>query len=939
MLDRVAFLLIKSLGSFAKVTVSSGDRFRGIMVAASSEGEIGCALALAEKIATAPGDEQENEVKMFDKLVFQSKDIVDIEIESPDLSLDSTTNETASTSSGSKFKTDTAISGQEGAIRERKLQRWEDSGDANAALTLEESTDTGRSWDQFAENERKFGVQSTYDEHYYTTAINRDAPDFDERERRAARLASEIENSSYGGNVHVAEERGIAVDDSGMDEEDKYSGVQRQPNKAAPSVTLPPRGPNKYTPPAFRAPTNQPNNKGIPYDPAILTSQVAGQKKAISSNAADSKPSQIHTPVSHNFGTSTPISALFNASSTSSPAPAPAPAPSTGEPGASSPVKESVPEAEPKKASTPSGAPLPPSIALPASRQGKLVVDKEKAAANSKNVNNVTKDVAGNFAQFVTTEQQKFEQKKRNLQLKEKSDSIEELKKFSQDFKIKTPVPADLFPLLGKRNNKAATAKSTSGSSTKSTTPQTSATTPASSTPTSTAADKKEKPLSEAIVEAQSSKKTPTVPSPLPANKTLEPSVSKSPTKPAAPVPAQSSPAKSTTVPASPAPKLNLNFKAPEFRPNPNAHAFTPSFSSSPSHSNAITFSNHSSPFIPHSSPVGGHNAMRGGHGQHSRTHTPHQRNANLFFGSKSPNAKPFNGKCNLFARLVEEHDKDESKPKGSPVIIERSFLTNPTWPVANNEEHSYTELVPSADIVSGRASNIPGMANSGMIPVNGMIPMAGMGGMSGSSFGYGRSPVVAGSQLPPNMGGPGMMPMMQDPRAMMGPSPMHSQGGFVYPQYQVVNGPQYGNGPGPLPGPPFFGRPPFPLAAGMMGQPNFINFQPQEFPQHHSGGFHNSHHQSPRVSHASPVPHMNQYGRQYNNHNNHTGNHHNGHSNNHGNQGYYSPQQQNQYLRSPGPQHTNHHSNGGGNNRHRNNPNSNNGANTPVGNSNTPEN
>lgn len=41
-------------------------------------------------------------------------------------------------------------------------------------------------------------------------------------------------------NVHMLEERGIAIDDSGMDEEDLYGAVVREVN------------PNKYVPPALR---------------------------------------------------------------------------------------------------------------------------------------------------------------------------------------------------------------------------------------------------------------------------------------------------------------------------------------------------------------------------------------------------------------------------------------------------------------------------------------------------------------------------------------------------------------------------------------------------------------------------------------------------------------------------------------------------------------
>lgn len=121
-----------------------------------------------------------------------------------------------------RFKTDKDISSSF-QFREKELQPWVPDDDS-PALTLEESTGTGSTWDQFKVNEEKFGVESSYDEHLYTTKINTDAKDFKERVRRAERLAREIEGQSTT-DRHVLEERGVLVDDSGLDEEDKYSGV------------------------------------------------------------------------------------------------------------------------------------------------------------------------------------------------------------------------------------------------------------------------------------------------------------------------------------------------------------------------------------------------------------------------------------------------------------------------------------------------------------------------------------------------------------------------------------------------------------------------------------------------------------------------------------------------------------------------------------------
>lgn len=76
------------------------------------------------------------------------------------------------------------------------------------------------SWDQFSANEQLFGVKASFDEDVYTTKLNRSAPDFKEREKKAQKIANEILGTTAN-NPHLAEERGSTVDDSGMNEEDK----------------------------------------------------------------------------------------------------------------------------------------------------------------------------------------------------------------------------------------------------------------------------------------------------------------------------------------------------------------------------------------------------------------------------------------------------------------------------------------------------------------------------------------------------------------------------------------------------------------------------------------------------------------------------------------------------------------------------------------------
>jgi len=48
------------------------------------------------------------------------------------------------------------------------------------------------SWDQFAVNEKLFGVKTQFDEDLYTTKIDRSAADYKDKERRAQLVANEI---------------------------------------------------------------------------------------------------------------------------------------------------------------------------------------------------------------------------------------------------------------------------------------------------------------------------------------------------------------------------------------------------------------------------------------------------------------------------------------------------------------------------------------------------------------------------------------------------------------------------------------------------------------------------------------------------------------------------------------------------------------------------
>jgi len=94
------------------------------------------------------------------------------------------------------FRTDADITQKKPVPgRERDLQAWVPSGDAGPALSADDDMfgpSNGTSWDQFSVNEQLFGVKASFDEDLYTTKLDRSAPDFKERERKAQKIANEI---------------------------------------------------------------------------------------------------------------------------------------------------------------------------------------------------------------------------------------------------------------------------------------------------------------------------------------------------------------------------------------------------------------------------------------------------------------------------------------------------------------------------------------------------------------------------------------------------------------------------------------------------------------------------------------------------------------------------------------------------------------------------
>ncbi|TYZ59855.1 hypothetical protein PybrP1_005797 [[Pythium] brassicae (nom. inval.)] len=134
------------------------------------------------------------------------------------------------------FRTDTEISGrQHEHLIGRELQAassWLDPQLDSGGLEdprRRGSAAAKAGWNQFEANEKLFGVVSTFDENIYTTKLDKSKIST-QQSREAERIALEIERQTSS-NFHLQEERGHAAPADDLDEEARYSSVDRKHTK------------------------------------------------------------------------------------------------------------------------------------------------------------------------------------------------------------------------------------------------------------------------------------------------------------------------------------------------------------------------------------------------------------------------------------------------------------------------------------------------------------------------------------------------------------------------------------------------------------------------------------------------------------------------------------------------------------------------------------
>ncbi|KAI9723464.1 MAG: hypothetical protein M1828_004194 [Chrysothrix sp. TS-e1954] len=427
--DRLILIMATMVGCLVKVTLKSGDQYSGIFSGASLDStEQRYTLKMTKKVSVASNAQTNGATDAFDDYVgygedhVKTFDISDVaDLNAPNVAADRLPAKLANGTSG--VRTDAEISARF-KNRERELQPWQNPGDALPNMSLNGGGGGNAKWDQFETNERLTGLGTDYDENLYTTTIDRSQPSYKRRAADADRKAREIEGSATN-NPHVAEERNIAHGEAEIDEES--NGVKRD----FPPLTA--SHANRYMPPARRAPTGQTTVAGAPVDPAIISSSFVKPNVSSANQSPEATPADQETAPPQKENTVPP----------QDPKPA-TPAQSTAIPSsentdadkqvAQAPVKDT------KAVVTP----------LNLSQKSAYMSNRPAAMATTNATATVERDVLKSFKDFAGTEKIRMQERLRTHAKREKDVKLNDLKKFSENFTLKSKVPTDMLGILAK---------------------------------------------------------------------------------------------------------------------------------------------------------------------------------------------------------------------------------------------------------------------------------------------------------------------------------------------------------------------------------------------------------------------------------------------------------------------------------------------------------
>ncbi|KAJ3227096.1 hypothetical protein HDU81_006898 [Chytriomyces hyalinus] len=517
--DTLSCLFLHLVGTHVTATSRDGTVYEGILHTLTTSPELGVVLAVARVLSKPESTLQGKNgtaalsSATINSLVILPKDLVALTCLDADLSH-------AKDIAADAFQTDAAIGARMGEFgKERELVQWADDAveDENRENSLGSA---GTKWDQFAANERLFGVETDFREEIYTTIIDKSDPNFKKKEAEALRLAKEIE-SGFGktDNIHLLEERNLIVPDDGTNEEDKYSSVIRKSDQPKPD--------NVYIPPAARKANSKSNINNVNHGnnrtsmPSSSSKDSNKPKPEIAVSTTSKPPANANNELKHSLKTAPATSKAIEIPDpanvpqhhqqprSKSPSRTPnlqsaklsANVPQNGgsKSGRVSPAtdaKKSSPTASTAVSSGAEGgrpgvaAALSYAAKVAAERGGKKEDSLGKLPAKSKeNAASHGRDFVGEsyqiFQKFAENQRMQIKKPLREAMTKSKPEMLSELKAFSTDFKLPMPFPADLKDIIKKVPESQPVVEGTAAAGSSSSTHPTSSKSPSLARPAS----------------------------------------------------------------------------------------------------------------------------------------------------------------------------------------------------------------------------------------------------------------------------------------------------------------------------------------------------------------------------------------------------------------------------------------------------------------------
>lgn len=231
--DRLVYVTTCLVGHHVEVLVKDGSIYSGIFHATSAEKDVGIILKMARLIKDGSLRGQKAAAESVSKaplktLIIPAKEFVQVSAKGVPVTRDELSQEFQHEKL-QELMLDSNISQSRHVEVERELEPWIPDETDPRCPELENIFDdpwNKRGWNQFETNETLFGVKSTFDEELYTTKLER-GPRMDELEKKALRIAREIEGEDTQ-DLHLAEERGMKFhEDFDIDEETRFSSVYR----------------------------------------------------------------------------------------------------------------------------------------------------------------------------------------------------------------------------------------------------------------------------------------------------------------------------------------------------------------------------------------------------------------------------------------------------------------------------------------------------------------------------------------------------------------------------------------------------------------------------------------------------------------------------------------------------------------------------------------